>query len=700
MTTQTYWINDIPGMEIQEDGSLGPNADTSRLAGNMTKRINEFANWLTTSGKADRMRRSANLAYGMDPDSARRSTDIPVGGDQGNLFQLRANAYRRLTEAAHVLVTGSRPAWSAGVSSSDSTAVDSIPICNEVLDHALTKRGAEDAMVRGCWNALLYGEGHVSTRWDEMTGQPLDVGSDGRIERSGDVLVMAHRPDEVVRDTRLEEQTANDWVILVGQANRYDLATLYPDYEEEIVNAISRTQLDDIRDSLVVGVTNVEERRSNGDQVTTFELFHRQTPAVPNGLYALMVGDTIVAAGKNKYAVIPVSSMIPDKEPGQPCGYSSQWDLMALQQAMDSTLSSLVSTTENLGQPSIWALPGSGISVEMIGGFRFVETATKPEPLAYVDPQTIINLSTTQEGLYNSMVQQSGLNSVATGDVGSSASGDALAMMHSLAIQSTSRLQAAYARMFEQVMFNVILRYRTFATDQRIVSITGKGSRSRVKRWVGSDLAAIDSIKVEMRAAIMRTATGRAQIAEKWATLGLLKTTEQYMEVLTTGSLSPITDGPLSERGLIEWENEQLAEGMPVQAVATDTHPLHILEHTIQLYDPDIRRDRARADMIAQHIQEHTTMWGQVSAAMPDLLAALKIPPAPSSQMMMGAPPQGGGQNPPEGSGGPPEPAPPNEPAKLEEANIPPGGGMDAGANEDLTGGGRLPTGTGQPVMA
>lgn len=699
--SRTYWINDIPGMEIQEDGSLGPNADLGPLAGHMTKRINEFANWLVTSGKADRMRRSANLAYGMDPDSARRSTDAPVGGDQGNLFQLRANAYRRLTEAAHVLVTGSRPAWTAGVSSSDSEAVDSIPICNEVLDHALTRRNAEDAMVRACWNALLYAEGHVSTRWDEMTGDAQDLSPDGRVERSGDVLIMAHRPDEVVRDTRLEEQTPNDWVILVGQANRFDLATLYPDYEDEIVNAISRTQLDDIRDSLVVGVTNVEERRSGGDQVTTYELFHRQTPAVPNGLYALMVGDTIVAAGKNKYSTIPVSSMIPDKEPGQPCGYSSQWDLMAQQQAMDSTLSSFVSTTENLGQPAIWAQPGSGVSVEMIGGFKFVETATKPEPLVFVDPQSLANLSAAIKDLYNSMVQQSGLNSVATGDVGSSASGDALAMMHSLAIQSTSRLQAAYARMFEQVMFNVILRYRTFATDERIVSITGKGSRSRVKRWVGSDLAAIDSIKVEMRAAIMRTATGRAQIAEKWATLGLIKTPEQYMEVLTTGSLTPITDGPLSERALIEWENEQMAEGQPVKAVATDTHPLHIAEHTVQLFDPDIRRDPARSGVIAQHIMEHSQMWAQVSATQPDVLAALKIPLAPSAQMAMGMPPQNGGQQPPEGgSKGKPEPGPPNEPSKLEEANIPPGGGMDAGANEDLTGGGRLPTGTGQPVMA
>ena len=224
--TRTYWINDMPGMGL--DGSIGPDADTTRLASNMVKRINAFANDVLTSGKADRWRRSANLMYGMDPDSARRSSDITNGGDQGNLTQLRANAYRRLAEAQYVLITGSRPAWTAGVSSSDSEAVDAIPICNEVLDHALTKMGAEAQTNRSAWNAITYAEGHVSVRWDEMTGQELDADDEGRIIRSGDVMIQAHRPDEVVRDVRLGEQTRNDWVILVLQANRWDLATVYP----------------------------------------------------------------------------------------------------------------------------------------------------------------------------------------------------------------------------------------------------------------------------------------------------------------------------------------------------------------------------------------------------------------------------------------------------------------------------------------
>jgi hypothetical protein len=717
--TRKYWVNDIDGLD-SATGQIaeGASFDASRLASEMQSRINKYADHVMVTGKADRWRRSANLVYGVDPDSSRRSTDVTFAGDGGNLTQLRSNMYRRLAEATHVLVTGSRPAWTAGVSSSDSEAVDAIPIANELLDYALTRLNGEHAAGRVAWNAYIYSEGHLSVRWNEAVGQALDADAEGRVMRSGDVIMMAHRPDEVVRDTKLGEQTANDWIILKTQMNRWDLAELYPAYRDEIVNTDKRDDLDDIAESLVYGVSDVDQGDS-GDLVTVYELFHRETPAVPSGRYALLVGNHIVAVGPNKYGDIPVYSMIPDKEPGQPFGYSSGWDLMAMQQALDSTLTSMVSTTENLGQPGIWGGPGGAVGVDNIKGFAWLQAPQKPEPVMYVDPATLQVLQSALASLIEFMTQNSGLNAVALGDAGKSASGDALAMMHSLAIQSTSRLQGAYAAMFADAMLGVIRRYRTFAKDDRLISITGKGSRARVKRWTGASLAAIDSIKVEMRAAIMRTATGRQQIAKEWAQLGLIQTPEQYMQVMTTGSLTPVTDQPLSERALIEHENEKMseppAEGMMPQVdpmtgqpmpppgpivSPVHNHALHILEHSVLLLDPDLLADDMRRSVVEAHIKEHVEVWGMMSMATPDMLVALGQALAPSAQMAQAAAQaqqQTVNKNAPKGK---PEPAPPNQAAKLEEANVPPGGGMDAGANTELTGGGRLPANTGNPVMA
>lgn len=685
--------------------------DYEELAPQLVNRINEFAQFVTTTGRADRWRRSYCLMYGLDPDSSRMSSRTTIGGNQGELIELRANAIRRLAEAMHVLVTGSRPAWTASVGSLDSSATDALPICDGVLDHALTRRGAEKAAARAAWNAIMFAEGATSCLWDEQDGPPIglmgdpeDQVEDPRVAYLGDVLVQSHRPDCVVRDVNLDESREHDWVVLAYQQNRWTLAGLYPDHAEAIARTVSRNELDGVRDQIYYGSRDTTVTQSK-DQVWTYLFLHRSTPALPNGRYALLVGDTIVADGENKYGDLPVYFMIPDPEPGAPFGYSSSYDLMALQQALDAAITSFVSTVENLGQPAMWAGPGnSGVGVDVIGGFNFINSPQKPEPVPFLDPQSLAVLSEAINVINSTMTQLSGLNQTALGDASGSASGDALAMMHALAVQSTSRLQGSYAQMFAALMLGVIRRYRTFATTERIVAIAGKGNKKRARRWTGSDLAAIDSINVEMRAAVTRTASGRQELADKWLSNGLVKTPQEYMEVAVTGSLTPITDKPLSERALIERENEAMVDGRPVKIAPTHNHPAHINEHSVMLLDPDVLADPVAYETLAMHIMEHSQVWQQITLAQPDLLAALGIPPAPSAMMAMGAPPSGEQPNPagdPNAPQGKPEPQPPNTPAKLEEANVPPGGGMDAGAaGPDLTGGGRLPAGTGNPVMA
>lgn len=699
------------------------------LAPELVNRINDFAKFLLTTGRADRWRRNYCLMYGLDPDSSRESTRTKVCGEQGEQIELRANAVRRLAEAMHVLVTGSRPAWTASVGSLDSSATDALPICDGVLDHALVRRGAEAAAARVAWNALLFAEGAMSIRWDEQDGpatgvmgpDPQALGDDanpgpvlegdalvegnpdaGRVTYLGDVQCLAHRPDCVVRDPSLDENTANDWVILATQMSRWTLAELYPTKREEIVRATCRNELDGLREQIFFGTTDSAMQMSS-DMVMVYEFFHRSTPALPMGRYSLLVGDTIVADGENKYGDIPVYPMIPDVEPGAPFGYSSNYDLMALQQVLDATLTSLVSCVENLGQPGLWAGAGAtGIGVDVIGGFNMISSPEKPEPVQYLDPNSVQILSGVMGEIRSIMTSLSGLTDAALGETGSSPSGDALAMMHSLAVQATSRLQGAYARMFADAMLGVIRRYRTFATTERLVAVVGKGNKKRARRWTGADLAAIDSINVEMRAASTRTASGRQQRAEKWLTAGLIKTPQEYMEVEITGSLTPLTDKPLSERALIERENEMLTDGQPVTGAMTHNHPEHMNDHSVLLLDPDVLSNPAAKAAIEQHIMWHGTTWQQISIGQPDLLFALGIPPAPSSQMMPQAPdPNANPAGDPNAPKGKPEPAPPNQPAKLEEANVPPGGGMDAGASgPQLTGGGRLPAGTGEPVMA
>ncbi len=106
----------------------------------------------------------------------------------------------------------------------------------------------------------------------------------------------------------------------------------------------------------------------------------------------------------------------------------------------------------------------------------------------------------------------------------------------------------------------------------------------------------------------------------------MIKSPEQYLEVIATGRLDPIVQFSLSQRMNLEMENERLMNGEYVPVAVTDDHPLHIQEHVVLINDPMTRQDPTISDTVLAHIQSHLNIW---KGADPALLAALGLPPAP-----------------------------------------------------------------------
>jgi hypothetical protein len=98
--------------------------------------------------------------------------------------------------------------------------------------------------------------------------------------------------------------------------------------------------------------------------------------------------------------------------------------------------------------------------------------------------------------------------------------------------------------------------------------------------------------------------------------MGLLQTPEQFDTVMIYGSLEPIHRGAMSKENLVEWENQQMRQGSPVQALATDDHATHIKEHLMLLNDPDIRRKPELVTMINDHANEHLVLSRQVDVGL------------------------------------------------------------------------------------
>jgi hypothetical protein len=117
----------------------------------------------------------------------------------------------------------------------------------------------------------------------------------------------------------------------------------------------------------------------------------------------------------------------------------------------------------------------------------------------------------------------------------------------------------------------------------------------------------------------------------------MVETPDQYIQVLTTGTLEPLIEGKQAELMNIRSENEALADGRPVIALLTDNHALHISEHKCVLSSPEARMNKKIVETTLVHIQEHITQLQTLTATNPTLLAILGQQPA------MGPPPQAAG---------------------------------------------------------
>ncbi len=230
------------------------------------------------------------------------------------------------------------------------------------------------------------------------------------------------------------------------------------------------------------------------------------------------------------------------------------------------------------------------------------------------------------------------MNSVARGNPEASLkSGTALALVQSMALQFTSGLQQSYVKLIEDVGTSLIHILKDFANTPKFVSLVGKHNRPYIKEFVGDDLSAINRVVVDVGNPLSRTIAGRVQMAEQLLQMNLIKTPQQYFQVMETGRIESIYEGEMDQLIRIKTENEMLMEGKPAKARMLDSHRMHIMEHRCIMSSPDVHEDDTLALNLLNHIQEHINY---LRTADPDLLALIGEQPLAPPMMQQG--PQGG----------------------------------------------------------
>lgn len=558
------------------------------IANHIQSKKDSYYKFLESSGVLEELQRSYSLFYG--------NSSIDEFDDGKTLMS--ANHYASLVRSLHVMVTQNRPGFDARAINSDYRSQATTILANGLLDYYLREKQLEDHLKNACQLALYLREGWITAEWNSQQGEIYGVNPEsGTPIHEGDVEFNTYSILEMIRPT---SGKAN-WHIIRKQQNKYDLAAQFPEVESEILGASTS-----IQEKRKWSLSYIADTENDSDDVEVLTLYHAKTPALPAGRIVQIVGNTVLMDGPLPYKK-PYIFCIKAMDAFQTAfGHSPAMDLMPLQNALDTCFSTALSNINSFALGSLVTEKGSTSINQLQEGLLHIEVnkgAMAPEVLNLLQiPAEIFNFA---QMLIQNKETISGVNAVARGNVPHQMSGTAMALVAQQALTFSSGLQHSYNMLIEGVGSSLIELLQTYAVVPRIAQLSGKSKKSYAHKFKGADLNGISRIVVDSSNAFTKTTAGKVEIANNLLQSGKITTAEQYIQVVTTGTLEPLVEHDQSQLMLIRLENEMLSEGKPVQALITDDDSLHILEHSVVLSDPEIRNDPKILNAALTHMQEH-----------------------------------------------------------------------------------------------
>jgi hypothetical protein len=647
MSNRTYWAA-APAAEIVRE---------------IEPKIDAHYEWLRTSGRLALWSRVHRQYYAGIYEGGRLGSK----GEHDELVSVNVNHFRNLGQHLLIMATSQRPSFEPRAVNSDHRSQAQTILASGILDHVLKAKNLEECLTESVEASLLYFDGYLAVDWDANAGtdfavEPGEGEGSERIRKSGDVVFRCYLPLDVVSDHTKTRGDEHKWYIVRRWANRWDLAAKYPELSERIIAAPSAADIT-TRPRYIDGASTTFDK-SESDDVEVWDFYHDRADAMPEGrkvTFLLGCGDMPpLFDGPLPYDDLSLYRVSPAPMLGTAHGYSPLIDLLSLQQATNALWTTNASNVAAFGTQNIWTREGDNIGLsQLAGGLNHIQSREPPQPLQLTansaDSYKLIEL------LDDAMETISGVNSVARGNPEASLkSGAALALVQAQAIQFSAGLQKSTVRFQENVVTGVVRMYKRYATTPQVALIAGKANRGFLQEFTGSDLDRIDRVSIEVGNPLARTISGRVQMAEHLLMNGMVKTPDEYIQVVSTGKLEPMIEATQKEMLAIKSENERLSDGanqqpmpgaqpMPsVIAMVTDNHPAHMREHAAVIASPDSRDNPAVVASVTAHIQEHAELWRTMD---PAIGAALQIPPPP---MPMAPPmpggPQDGTQPPPQGA--------------------------------------------------
>lgn len=666
-------------------------ADKAEVTVNtLTEKAKNWFTGISDSSYMEKIEKSWRAYYG---DYYEDSHSLSFGGESGEIVNLAVNHFRNLAEHIHGMVTGARPALQCRAVNTDKKSLIQAKLGNGLLDYYMREMRLEEVLNDAVEYAIVLGSGYVKLEWNSTKGKIHDyiepdpssifevneegepVDENGNVVEAfpiyeGDIEFGLVSPYDIIFDSTKPYFSKNDWVVVRTTKNRFDLAHKYPELKKELIETTTV-------DKAQKGGYNNKSNEDETDDIFVYEFFHKRTESMPNGRYLLYVNSEIILEDSiMPYRSLPVYRITPSNIIGTPYGYTNMFDLLPLQEFLNSMYSTAASNINAFGLQSILCPREAGVEFEQVGnGMQFIkynamQGGGKPEPMQLT--ATSPEVYQMANILEKAMETLSGVNSVARGNPEQSLrSGNALALVQAQALQFVNKLENSYVRLIEDVGTGVINLLKDFASTPRVAAITGVNNATENKEFKSEDISSINRVVVDRGNPLMNSSAGRTQVAENLLQMGLITNIDDYLMVLNTGNLNVATDAKFDNSVLIISENEGMMRGEVQQAIWSEKHSQHIQKHMEVLNDSELKKDPQLVQLVLEHVQEHVNLLRTTDPILLSYIGEQPAPPAPNpqnvgqqgqpqSQMPQGsenAPMQTPQQSTPEGLPTPPEPA-------------------------------------------
>ena len=620
------------------------------LAAELKRKFDKLNSYGSTSGMHRKWRSAYNAYYS---NYFRDNVGLGTAGEQGEFATLHVNHLRNIIRHIHNNVTQNKLAFDSLAINSDVQSRNAALISNDALDYFFYEKRFEVQTKAALELSLVFGTAFLFTGW-EPNQEIYGMDGEGQPVYKGGPRFTPFSPYDVIIDPTKDDYSRQNWVVTREIENKWDLMAVHAHLADDIERLPKISSLQYF----------LPHWEHDEDSVWVYRAYHKSTPALPKGRYTTFCENGLILDdADNPYGTLPVFCIRPEVKYGGAYGHATIFDLLPAQEAHNLLHSTIISNQRAFGTQNVVVFNQSNINQADVAGqlniigVDLLEGAPNgglPQALSLcATPPEVFNYS---NDIVSQMEMVSGVNSAARGAPPSNlTSGTAIALVATAANTFNSPVEAAYVRLCEESSSFLIKILQKFMGYEELIAVSGKNNTYAVTSFKGEDLQQIQRVRIHVGNPISKTLSGKVMVADNLLQNQQIKSTAQYLEVLETGSLKPILEHNTAQEVYIKEENDRLVKGNLVQMLAYDNHVMHIQEHLVMTFRPDVRDNQAVLSNVLQHIQDHRDQFDVMSMTNPQGLAIAL------GQPIQVAPPQGPVESsvpPPPGSAGSPAMAP------------------------------------------